>query len=40
MRGIEQGYVDKKAIDVLSFPDEPKLPIWSLIYFAQVLGDV
>lgn len=27
MRGIEQGYVDKKAIDVLSFPAEPKLPI-------------
>jgi energy-coupling factor transporter ATP-binding protein EcfA2 len=27
MRGIEQGFVDKKAIDVLSFPAEPKLPI-------------
>ena len=27
MRGIEQGFVDKKAIDVLSFPTEPKLPI-------------
>jgi hypothetical protein len=27
MRGIEQGLVDKKAIDVLSYPAEPKLPI-------------
>jgi energy-coupling factor transporter ATP-binding protein EcfA2 len=27
MRGIEQGFVDKNAIDVLSYPAEPKLPI-------------
>jgi hypothetical protein len=27
MRGIEQGFVDKRAIEVLSFPAEPKLPI-------------
>ncbi len=27
MRGIEQGIVDPKAIDVLSFPAQPKLPI-------------
>ena len=27
MRGIEQGFVDRKAIDVLSFPAEPRLPI-------------
>jgi hypothetical protein len=27
MRGIEQGFVDKTAIDVLSFPAEPRLPI-------------
>ena len=27
MRGIEQKLVDKKSIDVLSFPAEPKLPI-------------
>jgi hypothetical protein len=27
IRGIEQRYVDKRAIDVLSFPAEPKLPI-------------
>ena len=27
MRGIEQKLVDKKSIDVLSFPAEPRLPI-------------
>jgi hypothetical protein len=27
MQGIEQGLVDRKAIDVLSYPAEPKLPI-------------
>jgi hypothetical protein len=27
MRGIEQGLVDPQAIDVPSFPPQPKLPI-------------
>jgi hypothetical protein len=27
MRGIERGLVDPQAIDVLSFPAQPKLPI-------------
>lgn len=27
MRGIDQGFVDAKAINVLSFPEQPELPI-------------